>query len=100
MWINMDNTMCPRSSDPFYIVTYHIKWVTTPWTYSTIYTRVVFLCEGFSLLCVRHVFNMLLEREKSCEKIESLCFSILEKIIRYFKIQSIQILLDHISTVI
>ena len=27
-------TVCPRSSDPFYIVTYYIKWVTTPWTHS------------------------------------------------------------------
>ena len=26
--------MCPRSSDPFYIVSYYIKWVTTSWTYS------------------------------------------------------------------
>ena len=25
-------TVCPRSSDPFYIVTYHIKWVTTSLT--------------------------------------------------------------------
>ena len=22
-------TVCPRSSDPFYVVTYYIKWVTT-----------------------------------------------------------------------
>ena len=27
-------TVCPRSSDPFYIVSYYIKWVTTSWTYS------------------------------------------------------------------
>ena len=26
--------ICPVSSDPFYIVTYYIKWVTTSWTYS------------------------------------------------------------------
>ena len=26
--------MCPISTDPFYIVTYYIKWVTTSWTYS------------------------------------------------------------------
>ena len=26
-------TICPRSSDPFYIVAYYIKWVTTSWTY-------------------------------------------------------------------
>ena len=25
------HTVCPRSSDPFFIVTYYIKWVTT-WT--------------------------------------------------------------------
>ena len=28
-------TICPVSSDPFYIVTYHIKWVTTFLTNST-----------------------------------------------------------------
>ena len=27
--------MCPGSSDPFYIVTYYIKLVTTSWTHST-----------------------------------------------------------------
>ena len=25
-------TVWPRSSDPFYIVNYYIKWITTPWT--------------------------------------------------------------------
>ena len=30
------STVCPRSSDPFYIVSYYIKWVTTSWTNSTI----------------------------------------------------------------
>ena len=29
-------TVCPRSSDPFYIVCYYIIWVTTSWTYCTI----------------------------------------------------------------
>ena len=28
-------TVCPRRSDPFYVVTYYIKWVTTSWTYTT-----------------------------------------------------------------
>ena len=28
------NTVCPRSSDSFYIASYYIKWVTTSWTYS------------------------------------------------------------------
>ena len=27
--------VCPRSIDPFYEVTYYIKWVTTSWTHST-----------------------------------------------------------------
>ena len=27
-------TVCPRSSDPYYIVSYYTKWVTTSWTYS------------------------------------------------------------------
>ena len=25
-------TVCPGSSDPFYMVTYYIKWVATSWT--------------------------------------------------------------------
>ena len=29
------HTVCPRSSDPFYIVSYYIIWVTTSWTYSS-----------------------------------------------------------------
>ena len=32
---NLRYTVCPRSSDPFYIVIYYIKWVTTSWTYSS-----------------------------------------------------------------
>ena len=27
-------TVCPGSSDPFYVVTYYIQWITTSWTYS------------------------------------------------------------------
>ena len=30
------DTVCPRSSDPFDVVTYYMKWVTTSWTYSNI----------------------------------------------------------------
>ena len=29
-------TLCPRSSYPFYIVSYCIKWVTASWTHSSI----------------------------------------------------------------
>ena len=27
-------TICPRSSDPYYILSYYIRWVNTSWTYS------------------------------------------------------------------
>ena len=30
------NTVCPSSSDPFYVVSYCITWVTTSWTHSTV----------------------------------------------------------------
>ena len=30
------STVCPRSSGPFYIVSYYMKWVTTSWTYRTV----------------------------------------------------------------
>ena len=29
------NTVCPRSSDPFCVVTYFMKWVATSWTDGT-----------------------------------------------------------------
>ena len=30
------NTVCPRSFDPFYKVSYCIRWVKTSWTYSSV----------------------------------------------------------------
>ena len=36
---DMDLTVCPRSSESFYIVTYYMKWVTTSWTGSISATR-------------------------------------------------------------
>ena len=33
-FISQSYTVCPGSSDPLYIVTYYIKWVTTSWTHS------------------------------------------------------------------
>ena len=30
------STVCPRSSDPFYVVSYYINWVTTSWTYGIV----------------------------------------------------------------
>ena len=31
----VQSTVCPGSSDLFYIVSYYIKWITTSWTHST-----------------------------------------------------------------
>ena len=39
-------TVCPRSGDPFYIITYYIKWVTASWTYSKI-RHVIFVVDFF-----------------------------------------------------
>ena len=47
LFFNTIYTVCPRSSDPFYIVRYYILWVTTSWTCST---RVPRYKPGFQLL--------------------------------------------------
>ena len=36
-----DHTVCPRSSFPFYVVTYYIIWVPTPWTDSIPLMRIL-----------------------------------------------------------
>jgi len=33
------HTVCPRSCDPFHIVSYFIEWVTTSWTYNTLHIQ-------------------------------------------------------------
>ena len=33
---NYGITVCPKSSDPLYMVSYYIKWATTFWTYSMV----------------------------------------------------------------
>ena len=34
-------TVCPRSSDPFYVVFNYIKWVTTSWTDGMYYINII-----------------------------------------------------------
>ena len=36
---DINTTVCPGCSDPFYIVSYYIKWVTTSWTHSNCLTN-------------------------------------------------------------
>ena len=38
---NLRVTVCPRSSDPFYIVSYYIKLVTISWTCSMIFHKIL-----------------------------------------------------------
>ena len=33
--------VCPRSLDPFYMVSYYMKWLTTSWTHSTTRGRIL-----------------------------------------------------------
>ena len=42
-------TVFPGSSDPFCIVTYYIKWVTTSWTHSTVLFLIMFFFRCFNL---------------------------------------------------
>ena len=46
------DTVCPRSSDKFYIVTYYIKWVTTSWTNDSVMVNRQWniACESFMYL--------------------------------------------------
>ena len=51
------HTVCPRSSDPFYVVTYYVKWVTTSWTYSIIHDVFFYgLSLVFCVICIVYVF--------------------------------------------
>ena len=48
-------TVCSRSSDPFCIVTYYIKWVTTSWTDGRIYDDIIveqrqYICISIKLI--------------------------------------------------
>ena len=54
IYISIVHTVCPRSSDPFYIVSCYIKWGTTSWTHSMyIYIfRAHFLTISLSLKCI------------------------------------------------
>ena len=36
-----DNTICPRSIDPFYVISYYIEWVTKSWTHSRSYDKYI-----------------------------------------------------------
>ena len=69
-------TFCPRSSDPFHIVSYNIIWVTT----SRTYCHILFLSVvGFHSLCMifRHTSSCLAEKEFSSKalNIYMMCIS-------------------------
>ena len=52
--IDNNNTICPRSSDPFYTVTCYIEWITTPWTETCIIKQVTSLSRKKALYLNEH----------------------------------------------
>ena len=59
------HTLCPRSSDPFHIVAYYIKWVTTSLTDSTYNTQAIkFISTTLSSACIApYVFFSFWQRQ-------------------------------------
>ena len=55
--------VCPRSSDPFYVVTYYTEWVTTSWTYS------MYRNTGFSEIDIK-LFATALDLNKCLKQIK------------------------------
>ena len=45
-------TVCPRSSGPFYVVTYYIKWVTNSWIYCIIFLN--FMGNGYYSILISY----------------------------------------------
>ena len=51
-------TVCPRTSDPFDILSYYIKWVITSWTYSTCLCYIITVdFQGSLLICMFVYFS-------------------------------------------
>ena len=58
-------TVFPRSSDPFHIVSYYMKWATTSWTHNIIYIYIYIcnlwtVCPSFGLKSVSYSFMSML----------------------------------------
>ena len=51
-------TVCSGSSDPFDVVSYYIKWVTTSWTHSNSEIGVHVRSDIGYLICLRHLFRL------------------------------------------
>ena len=68
-------TRCPNRSDPYYLVAFYIKWVTTSWTYSMLPLHVLLAAEGAAVLGVLgdfHLLHGLTERSTIPEKIRNM----------------------------
>ena len=59
----MSSTVCPRSLDPFHIVSYYIKLVKTSWPYSYVSFR------GLSLVKIEREMMGKIEQKKQEKKI-------------------------------
>ena len=60
-------TVCPRSSDPFHIVSYYIKCLTTSWTYSSYCKRVEILMSN-AISISPTLVDGAVTREQKCAK--------------------------------
>ena len=60
------NTICPRSSYPFYIVAYYIKWVTTSGTYSFLSNVPIFYTNRVIVICNWLIIRNYNMAERSC----------------------------------
>ena len=57
--VSVSSTICPRSLDPFYIVSYYINWAMTSWTYSFV---IIFHCHR--MYAVLPCSNFILDIDK------------------------------------
>ena len=70
--------ICPSSSDPFYIITNRIKWVTTSLTHSKIRNESIYdNQEGMRLLMTHSVINFVNSKFQSINDLTYLLTSIL-----------------------
>ena len=60
-------TVCTRYLDPFYVVTYYMKWAKTSWTYSIHIHTYAFTvqCTLYAFLRALHVNNQIIKIRKT-----------------------------------
>ena len=84
-------TICPRRSDPFYIVSYYIKWVTNSWTDGMIFCN-MFSCSKHSTVSyMDRMFSTNLKRLNPENTLNTLFFIHLEIVRNTFPRQQLNV---------